>query len=146
MSDSGARSAPALRMMAYNDGSFMYIKGAFFMALIYHLAPADRWRAWPAGTPYVPAEYDADGFVHCTAGDDLMLQVANRFYRHVPGEWLLLVIDPARLTVPLRWERPAPDDDLAPLFPHIYGPIHPEAVVEVRPVQRSADGTFTALE
>lgn len=116
------------------------------MNVIYHLAPADRWRAWPPGAPYVPAEYDADGFVHCTAGADLMLQVANRFYRHVPGAWVLLVIDPARLTAPLRWERPAPDDGLAPLFPHIYGPIDAAAIVEVRPVQRSDDGTFTAMQ
>ena len=112
------------------------------MARIYHLAPADRWRACPTGEPYLPAEYKADGFVHCTAGDDRMLQVANRFYRGTLGDWVLLVIDPARLTAPLRWERPAPDDDLAPLFPHLYGPIDAAAVVEVRPVQRSADGTF----
>lgn len=112
------------------------------MALIYHLAPAERWRAWPRGAAYLPAEYEADGFVHCTAGADLMLQVANRFYRNTPGDWVVLAIDPARLTSPLRWERPAPDDDLAPLFPHVYGPIDAAAVVEVRPVQRSADSTF----
>ncbi len=29
---------------------------------------------------YVPPTFAADGFIHCTAGDDLMLQVANRFY------------------------------------------------------------------
>jgi uncharacterized protein (DUF952 family) len=86
------------------------------MSGIYHLAPAARWRGWPAGRPYLPAEYGADGFVHCTAGDELMLKVANRFYRGASGDFVLLVIDPGRLTSELRWERSG--DDLAPLFPH----------------------------
>jgi uncharacterized protein (DUF952 family) len=110
------------------------------MQKIYHLAPAERWRAWPAGEPYLPAEYAADGFIHCTAGDELMLEVANRFYRAAPGEFVLLVIDTARLTAPLKWERST--DGLAPLFPHIYGSIDRAAVVEVRAVRRAPDGEF----
>lgn len=110
------------------------------MALIYHLAPASRWRSWPEGQPYLPAEYAAEGFIHCTAGDELMLKVANRFYRATPGDFVLLVLDPARLTARLEWE-PSPDD-LAPLFPHIYGPIDRAAIVEARQVSRAADGTF----
>jgi uncharacterized protein (DUF952 family) len=108
--------------------------------MIYHLAPAARWRDWPAGAAYLPAEYDADGFVHCTAGDELMLVVANRFYRAVSGDFVLLVIDPDRLTAPLRWERST--DGLTPLFPHIYGPIDRAAVVEERAVRRGVDGEF----
>jgi uncharacterized protein (DUF952 family) len=108
--------------------------------LIYHLAPAERWRAWPADRPYLPAEYAADGFVHCTAGDALMLKVANRFYHDTAGDFVLLVLDPARLRSELRWEPSG--DDLATLFPHIYGPIDRAAVVEVRAVRRAADGTF----
>jgi hypothetical protein len=110
------------------------------MDAIYHLAPAARWYGWPAGDDYLPAEYEADGFVHCTAGDDLMLAVANRFYRAAPGEFVLLTIDPARLSAPLRWEQP--DDDLAPLFPHIYGPIDADAIIGVRAARRDVDGAF----
>lgn len=108
--------------------------------MIYHLAPAERWRSWPRDTGYLLLEYDADGFVHCTAGDELMLKVANRFYRATPGDFVLLVIDPERLTAPLKWE--ASTDELASLFPHIYGPITSAAIVEVRAVRRDADGTF----
>lgn len=109
---------------------------------IYHLAPAPRWQSWPAGAPYLPAEYAADGFVHCTGGDELMLQVANRFYRAQPGDFVLLTIATERLTAPLRWEPPTDSPPLAPLFPHIYGPIDAAAIVAVRPAQRGADGTF----
>ena len=101
---------------------------------------AARWHAWPNDQPYLPAEYDSDGFIHCTARDALMIAVANRFYPPTAGEYVLLVIDPARLTVPLKWE--ASGDDLAALFPHIYGPIDRAAVLEVRAVLRAADGEF----
>lgn len=107
---------------------------------IYHVAPAERWHSWPTHTPYQPAEYAADGFVHCTAGEELMLAVANRYYREVSGPFVLLTLDVARLDAPLRWEDSG--DDLAPQFPHLYGLINPEAVVAVREAVRAPDGTF----
>ena len=117
------------------------------MSLIYHLAAAERWREWPAEKAYLPAEYAADGFVHCTAGAELMLQVANRFYQGAPGEFVLLAIDPELLSAPLKWEPPIDPAGgggtaLAAFFPHIYGPIDRAAVVEVRALQRSAGGEF----
>jgi uncharacterized protein (DUF952 family) len=60
--------------------------------------------------------------------------------RHVGIDKSRLVIDPARLTAPLKWEPSG--DDLATLFPHIYGPIDRAAVQEVRAVRRAADGEF----
>ncbi|MBC8160520.1 MAG: DUF952 domain-containing protein [Roseiflexaceae bacterium] len=113
------------------------------MTTIYHLVSQERWRSWPADADYLPAEYTQDGFVHCTAGDELMLQVANRFYRGVPGQFLLLVLDAEQLTSPLVWERPA--DELAPLFPHIYGPINRAAIIGERTLLRDASGDFTAI-
>jgi uncharacterized protein (DUF952 family) len=74
-----------------------------------------------------------------------MLKVANRFYTGVAGEFQLLVIETARLTSELKWEAPTPGDTLAPLFPHIYGPINRDAVVGLRTIQRNADGRFVAI-
>lgn len=73
-----------------------------------------------------------------------MLKVANTFYRQVPGAFVLLVIDSTLLHTPLRWEQST--DQLATMFPHIYGPINREAVLAVRPMIRDADGTFLAWE
>jgi uncharacterized protein (DUF952 family) len=112
------------------------------MSLIYHLAPATRWYSWPTDKPYLPAEYDKDGFIHCTSGDELMIKVANQFYRNVPGDYVLLIIDTTKLkdpASPVKWESASEFDSL---FPHIYGAIDRQAVVEVRPIQRSEDGTF----
>jgi uncharacterized protein (DUF952 family) len=49
------------------------------------------------------------------------------------------------LTSELKWEAPTPGDTLAPLFPHIYGPINHDAVVGVRTIQRDAEGRFVAI-
>ena len=73
-----------------------------------------------------------------------MLQVANTFYRQSSGDFVLLVIDPSRVTVPVKWEQS--DDQLATVFPHIYGSTNRDAIVDVRQVLRSADGTFTGWE
>lgn len=108
--------------------------------MIYHMAPAERWAAWPTSAPYPPAEFEHDGFIHCTAGDDILLLVANRFYREVPGDFVLLVIDERDVQAPLRWEYPV--DNPATLFPHIYGPINQSAIVAVRTMQRTPAGTF----
>ena len=113
------------------------------MNAIYHLAPAARWRDWPAGAGYLPAEYDADGFIHCTRGEELMLQVANSFYRAQPGDFVLLVIEADLLAAPVRWERSA--DHLAAEFPHIYGPINRAAVVAERLMLRDTSGDFIGI-
>jgi uncharacterized protein (DUF952 family) len=112
------------------------------MSLIYHLAPAPRWYSWPDEKPYLPAEYDKEGFIHCTSGDELMIRVANQYYRNVPGDYVLVVIDTNKLEdppSPIKWEKSSVFDLL---FPHIYGPIDRKAVVEVRSMQRTDDGTF----
>ena len=41
--------------------------------IVLHLMPAPAWRAWMAGGAYEPASMATEGFVHCTAGDELML-------------------------------------------------------------------------
>jgi uncharacterized protein (DUF952 family) len=112
------------------------------MSLIYHLAASTRWYSWPENKPYLPAEYDKDGFIHCTSGDELVIKVANHFQRNVPGDYVLLVIDTEKLkdpASPIKWET---SRKFELLFPHIYGPIDRQAIVDVRPMQRTDDGIF----
>jgi hypothetical protein len=116
-------------------------------AYIRHIVPALEFRALRDSAPYRPSQFAADGFIHCTKEPEIMLQVANKYYRHVPGEFLILVIDPARVTAEVKFEPPvpppAPDSPLAQhLFPHIYGPLNREAIVEIRVARRAEDGTF----
>ncbi len=118
---------------------------------VLHIVPAAYFEALPADQPYLPSQFESDGFVHCTREAEVLLAVANAIYRAVPGRFLTLVIDPARLTAPLRYEPPSPPpaDPSAPLaghlFPHIYGAVDREAIVEVRPVRRAPDGAFLSI-
>lgn len=145
------------------------------MAMILHLiskADYDAWQAQPAGEPLRPASLTSEGFIHCTAGDDLMLTVANLFYKGQTDDFLVLEIDEGKVTAPVKWEAPAPmpneqkpqdaaimppevkaefgstpsettTSEPAPLFPHIYGPLNHEAVVGMRKLVRAEDGSFT---
>jgi uncharacterized protein (DUF952 family) len=62
-------------------------------------------------------------------------RVANRFYRDT-DELLVLCINASQLAHPLR-DEPA---DTGELFPHIYGPINREAIVDVRQMERDTSG------
>jgi len=103
------------------------------MNIIYHLTHADYWHNLDPAAPYLPADFEDDGFIHCTRGLDLLLQVANTFYRDAPGEFLLLVIDEIRVLAEVKYEN---------CFPHIYGPLNREAIVAIHTMPRHADGRF----
>ena len=75
-----------------------------------------------------------------------MRDVANKYYRGAT-DMVLVHIDPAALTNPLKWEPPAhidgsPSLPNEPLFPHIYGVINLDAVVQVIDFPPNPDGSF----
>jgi uncharacterized protein (DUF952 family) len=74
-------------------------------------------------------------------GERNLVEVAGRYYGHLPGDWLVLVIDPARVSAEIRWV--VQPDGLA--YPHIHGPVNLDAVAEVCRFPRSADGGFGAF-
>ena len=104
-----------------------------------HLVPQAVWDAHDPGVPYLPAAYPVDGFVHCTDGDGLMVEVANRFYRDDPRSFLLLTLDLDRTGSPWRF------DDAGRKYPHVYGPIDPASVLDARRMVRDPDGTFRGI-
>ncbi len=109
------------------------------MAIIYHMLPVDVWKSHPADQAYVSDTLATEGFTHCTGQGEMLPVVANRFYRTVPGAFILLCIDEERVQAPVKWE--AADDHL---FPHIYGPLNRDAIVDVIDFPRKGDGTFLA--
>lgn len=78
---------------------------------------------------------EQEGFIHCCLPHQLA-GVAGRYYRD-SDDLVVLVIDSARLTVPVRFERPEPG---AEEYPHIYGAVPVDAVTRVITVSRDADG------
>ncbi len=104
-----------------------------------HLCPVPVWERQRNAEHYLPEAYQNDGFIHCTDGDERVISVGNMFYTGDSRPFVVLSVD---LGVNgERWIYEDPDQ----VFPHIYGPIHPNAVVSVRPVTRSNDGTFLGI-
>ena len=119
--------------------------------LILHITPADYFRAQEKSGVYVTESLTAEGFIHCTKEPDVMLRVANRFYKNVKGDVLILVVDPRQVKAEVKYEPPAhpepdPDSSLnSILFPHIYGALNLDAVVEIRLAKRTGDGVFVSI-
>jgi uncharacterized protein (DUF952 family) len=108
-------------------------------AVTLHLTPVDIWTAQAQFPEYVPEAFAAEGFIHCTHGEALVVEVGNRYYRADPRPYCLLTIETARVVARIVYEDPDQ------VYPHVYGPLNTNAVVAVRRVERSPDGTFLKI-
>jgi uncharacterized protein (DUF952 family) len=108
-------------------------------AITFHLAPAEVWRAQADRPTYLPESYEADGFIHCTDGEEELIAVGNRYYTSDPRAYVVLSIDRDGIAAPVRYEDPGR------IFPHIYGPLNTDAVLAVRRIERAPDGAFVAI-
>ena len=99
---------------------------------IYHLATVSDWEqaqrdgAYTTSTRGVTLEQE--GYLHASRADQWE-GVRDRFYADIDEPLVLLEIDTDLLDVPVVEEPPAPG--VEETFPHIYGPLNPDAVVGV---------------
>ncbi|WP_405507191.1 DUF952 domain-containing protein [Streptomyces cyaneofuscatus] len=103
-----------------------------------HLAEAPLWEAARGTGTYEMSTrgrtLQAEGFIHLSLPHQLP-GVARMLYGDGSEggagghDLVVLVVDPARLTAPVRYEAMKPGGEQ---FPHLYGPLPVEAVVEVR--------------
>ncbi len=111
------------------------------MPIMLHITTASQWLAAKTAGVYQGDTLDTDGFIHASFPHQV-LAVAQNYYREVPN-LVLLVIDPAHVTSEIRYERGTHEDDNAiEQFPHIYGPLQLDAIIDVVPLPQTADGTF----
>jgi uncharacterized protein (DUF952 family) len=102
---------------------------------IFHITPRTTWEESQANGEYRGDTLAGEGFIHCCTPE----QVAGVYGRYFRGQSDLLVlrIDSGRLTSPLRWENPPGSDEM---FPHLYGPLNLDAVIEVVPLETALRG------
>lgn len=112
--------------------------------MILHICPEADWAAVPSGGVYKPESLAEVGFVHCSDFGTVQLPAERVFAGR--RDLLLLVVDPARLDVPVRWEPADPPEPGAPWFPHVYGPIPADAVVRTCAFPPAEDGSFRLPE
>ncbi len=104
-------------------------------AAIYHIVPARDWEQ--AAEPYASASLQAEGFIHCSAAEQVPRVAAALFAGRT--DLLLVEIDPGHLEVPVRWEDCY---ETGEEFPHIYGPLPRDAVVDIRVYVPDQRGRF----
>jgi len=108
---------------------------------IIHIISESDWRAAQAAGVWGPPSLEREGFIHCSRPE----QVVATANRHFPGrtDLLLLVIDPAEVQCEIR------DEDTTgrgETYPHLYGPLNLDAVVDLRPLTLPSQGGFALPE
>ena len=107
--------------------------------LFVHLALAAEWdEAAERGGPYLRStigrSLDDVGFIHCSFADQVDA-TRERFYTG-RDDVVLLTVDPSRVEVPIRVEDLAGTGEL---FPHLYGPLELDAVIDVQAIGAGPD-------
>ena len=104
---------------------------------ILHVTPRGAWERAVAEGEYRGDTLATEGFIHCC----LPGQLAGVISRYFQGRTDLVVLrtQPERLISPLRWESPPGSTEA---FPHVYGPLNLDAVVEVVPLEDSSSPGF----
>lgn len=111
------------------------------MAIIYHIASSADWehaqRRGEYRTSTRGRTIDQDGFIHASTANQVET-VANALYSGASG-LVVLLIDTARLDPEVRYESAAGSDEQ---FPHIYGPLNIDAVINQLPFAQDDSGSF----
>jgi uncharacterized protein (DUF952 family) len=101
---------------------------------LFHITTRVAWSQALATGSYRPPSLDHEGFIHFS-GDQQWLTTANRFFRGQAG-LVLLSVREDRLRARLVLE--AADGEL---FPHLYGELNLDAVVDVFDLPLATDGS-----
>ena len=96
------------------------------MAIIFHVTTLAQWEQAQHDGEYRSPGFEQEQFLHCCTPGQLE-GVLHRYFTPPPEGLILLLIDEARVLPEIRYE-----GDTGP-FPHIYGPLNLEAVLEFQP-------------
>lgn len=111
-------------------------------APLVHLATPAEWRSALAAGVVAPPSLEQVGFVHLSTPEQVALPAGRLFAGR--DDLLLLVLDPTRVGVEVRYEPGLPTDPASMRFPHAYGPVPIGAVLAVVPYRPRPDGGFDA--
>jgi uncharacterized protein (DUF952 family) len=99
------------------------------MPIIYHITTKEAWDQAIQNGAYTTPSLNEEGFIHCSQEN----QIAGVLERYFSGrhDLVKLVVDTDKLNVRFVFEWSPSTEDT---FPHIYGPINLDAVVEVEEI------------
>ena len=109
--------------------------------IIYHMVSRAYYENYllnHQGGDYLPDGFDAKtqgkDFIHCTIKEEDLLQIANKYSKSAQGDFIILVLDVRKISPKIDYDKPK--------FPHIYGAIDKDAIINTMKMPRAADGTF----
>ena len=105
--------------------------------MIYHIIPRREWQAALAEGIYEPAGFAREGFIHCSAREQL-LGTANYLFADV-RDLLVLCIDPELCEAELVYENLEGGEVQ---FPHLYGLLKVSAVIKAVALNQDGQGLY----
>jgi uncharacterized protein (DUF952 family) len=109
--------------------------------LIFHITTHDHWQTAQGRGIYHSPSLEQEGFIHCSKRSQI-LNVANRRYHGQRG-LVLLCISPLKVDAAIRHEAATDTNGGGrERFPHIYGELNLDAVVDVVDFPPRPDGSF----
>lgn len=103
---------------------------------IFHICQKVDWQAAQDAGIYSPPSIETDGFIHFSRIEQVS-KVANTFYKELPNLILLHVII-ENIIPKVKWENSDGD-----VFPHVYGPLNLDAVMDVENMIPGEGGEFS---
>jgi uncharacterized protein (DUF952 family) len=106
------------------------------MSIILHITQKKQWEEAKISGFYRGDTLDSEGFIHCSTPKQI-IPTANKFFLHQEG-LVVLFIDSDRVQPEVRYELAENQE----YFPHIYGALNVDAVLEVLDFPVGRDGYF----
>ncbi|QYR21276.1 DUF952 domain-containing protein [Paenibacillus sp. sptzw28] len=104
---------------------------------ITHITTKEKWEEARTKGYYDHESIEKEGFIHCSSPQQV-LKVANKLYKG-QEKLLLLLIEESMVKSNIIWEDLY---NLNELYPHIYGVINIEAVINTYDFKPREDGSF----
>lgn len=93
--------------------------------MLYHIVRQDHWDKYKVAFIYFSDNFEQEGFIHFSK-ESQVLGVLERYYKN-EDDLILLSIDESKLTSEIRFEYSTNNE----LFPHLYGGLNLDAIVQV---------------
>jgi uncharacterized protein (DUF952 family)/(2Fe-2S) ferredoxin len=106
------------------------------MNTILHITQRQAWATAKDLGTYRSNTLDSEGFIHCSTIAQV-IGSANRFFKD-QKDLVILIINVDRVTPEIRYE----GADSNNLFPHIYGALNIDAVMQSIDLESNPDGSF----
>ena len=105
------------------------------MKIILHITQTAQWEQAKATGIYYNNTLDSEGFIHCSTIEQVE-KTANTFFANQAG-LVLLCIDSEKVQAEIKYEAVGEQK-----FPHIYGMLNIDAVIDAITFPPNADGKF----